>query len=39
MTSKVVKHILVDNRSDLSTILVFNFDIGRKNVDYGIQKF
>ena len=34
MNHKIVRHILVDNSGDLSTKLVFSFEIGRVNANY-----
>ena len=35
----LVKHILIDNGSDLSKILAFNFETGRFTVDYDLDMF
>ena len=39
MSRELVKHILVDNGSDLPATLAFNFEISRASVGYGFQKF
>ena len=35
----LVKHILIDNGSDLLKILAFNFETGRVTVDYDLDMF
>ena len=39
MNHEFVKHILTDDRSDLSTTLIFNFEIGGASVEYSFRKF